>query len=153
MHVHCLHDWLMSTGLLFQSTLCLPCKSQFVQLCQWRALMIWQWAPDIATTVSTHLPRPCSGYWPIMGTCGWLIHSNSAICVVLLLCLSLWNHLITLMLFPTNSLYPLTQYHCIPWNESSKTGKNQPFSVCQVSCTRWPSYCSAKWLRPLLKWC
>ena len=78
MHAYCLH-WLISTGLLFQSAFCHPCK-----------LMTEQMMPiategsdlavglDIAPTVSTHLSKPCSEYRPIVGTCKH--HGHSKLC-------------------------------------------------------------------------
>ena len=88
MHVHCLH-WLMSTGLLVQSDFSNHVNPRLVKWCQWRAPIL-QWGPDIASTVSTHLSRPCSGKLTLYG-CMWTIDKLYH-CVILLLCFSLCHH-------------------------------------------------------------
>ena len=67
MHVHCLH-WLMSTGLLFQSTFCSPCKSMTGKWYQ-RRPPIWLWGFDMASTVSACLLGLVVEYWPFVGAC------------------------------------------------------------------------------------
>ena len=65
MHVHCLH-WLMSTGLLFQSTFADHVNPQLVKRDQKRT-PISLCGPDMAPTVNAHLSKPCSGILALSG--------------------------------------------------------------------------------------
>ena len=94
MHIYCLH-WLMSTGLLFQSAFCRPCKSKTGEITPMEDSNLAV-GNDMTHTVSAHLTRPCSGIlalcgplWPFVDVIATL---NSTICVILLLCFSLCHH-------------------------------------------------------------
>ena len=76
-------------------------------------------------------------YWLFVGT-----HRQPTICVILLLCFSLWHHPA-----PPRAPYahpePLMPTPYIHWPDINefhekiiKTGKNQPTSNCQVSCRK-----------------
>ena len=128
MHVHCLH-WLISTGLLFQSAFCQPYKS-----------LTGEMAPKEASNspwgLSEHVcPGLVAEYWPFVDAC--TCHSYSKLYY---LC-----HLASLFkLLPPPTppraplTYPLIYVGPILMNSMKKiikTGKNQPLSTCQFSCT------------------
>ena len=134
MHVHCLH-WLMSTGLLSLNAFSQPCKSTTSEMAPMEGSKFGSgdliWLP-----LSVHI---CLGlvveYRPFVGTC--TRHSYLKLYYLCLLA-SLFN----LLPPPTSSLasptHPLVYAGLILMNsmkKSSKTGKNQPLSACQVSCT------------------
>ena len=110
LHAHCLRNWLMSTGVLFQSTFCLPCKFTICATLPMKgfnnlAVGTWYCYHCQYTSIS----RPCSGILTHHGYM-WISTLNFAICVVLPLCFSLWNHLTTLMPFPPT---PYIHWHNI----------------------------------------
>ena len=139
MHVHCLH-WLMSTGLFFQSNFCRPCKSTTGEWHQ-RRDPIWLWEL-ILLPLSVHV---CLGlvveYWPYVGTCTNHKCTNHNYSTFYYL-----YHLASLLKLlppPTPPLHPSCPLPYICWpninefhKKSSKTGKNQPLSTCQVSCRK-----------------
>ena len=119
-------------------------NSQLVKWCQWRAL-IWQQGPYTGPIISTHLSlNLVEEYRSIVGTCRHFSHSklNSAIYVILPLCFSLCYHPPTAAPFLPNILicWPSTDAFL---DKTVKTCKNQPLSICQVSCKN-DEYCSVK---------
>ena len=90
MHVHCLH-WLISTGLLLQSTFSDHVNPRLVKCCQWRVLI---WHGDLilfplSANICLGLVMECL---PFVGACGCHSHSKLYHCVILLLCFSLCHH-------------------------------------------------------------
>ena len=90
MHIHCLH-WLMSTGLLFQSAFCRPCKCTTSEITPMDDSNLAV-GNDMTHTVSTRLSRPCCGILALCGHVDVIATLNSTICVILLLCFSLCHH-------------------------------------------------------------
>ena len=106
---------------------------QLVKWHQWRA-PVWKWGPDMAPTVSALLSRPCSG---ILALCRYSVHVH--------IMATLNSYIVSSSLFKL--LPPPTPPHPLPYicwpninefhlKKSSKTGKNQSLSTCQVSCTK-----------------
>ena len=88
-------------------------------------------------TVSAHWSRPCIG---ILALCGYIYMSyiaslHSTICVIFLLCLSFCHYPYT-PLPPTPLYKPAQSILMNPMKKSLNTGKNQPLSTYQVSCTK-----------------
>ena len=89
--------------------------------------------PDMAPSVSARLSRPLVEYWPFVGACTRHSYSKLSICVLFLLCLSFCHHPPHPRTPPT---HPLVYTGPILMNSMKKTGKNQPLSTRQVSCTK-----------------
>ena len=102
MYIHCL-NWLVSTGLLFQSAFCRPCKSTTGERHQWSA-PVWKWGPDMASTVSAHLSMPFGGIFALWGTSTCHSHSKLYYCVIMHHCLSFCHYPPHPCASPTHSL-------------------------------------------------
>ena len=91
MHVHCLY-WLMSTGLLFQSTFYRPLKSTTGEMMPMhRMAPIWQWGPDMSP-LSLHVCLGLVNIGPLWVYVDIIATLTCTICVILLLCFSLCHH-------------------------------------------------------------
>ena len=131
MHVHCLH-LLMLTGMLFLSAFRQPCKSTTGEIMPKKGSNLAV-GSDIAPTISACLSRPCNR---ILALCGCIATLNYTICMFFLLCLNYCHHPCHAHTPPTHPLVfsgPILM-NCM--KKSSKTGKKQPLSTCQVSFTK-----------------
>ena len=103
-------------------------------------MTVWAKTWHVHTQTEIHFIAPAYSpeveYWPFVGTC--TCHSYSELNYLCLL-----SSLLKLLPWPSPPLNPSHPLRCIccpninKFHEtSSKTGKNQPLSTCQVNCTK-----------------